>query len=80
MSKKEKLVERIKRLPSDFTWQELITLLSHFGFEEVRKGKTSGSRRAFVNAEKKIIRLHEPHPGNILKPYQLKEVIEFLGL
>ncbi len=81
MNKKEKLVERFRSSPNDFSWAELESLLGYFGFEEVRKGKTAGSRRAFVNAStKQIIRLHKPHPGNILKQYQIKEVREVLGI
>jgi len=38
----------------------------------------SGSRRLFVNSDKKKITLHEPHPGNkVKKPYK-KEVIKTL--
>jgi len=81
MSKKEKLLERFRSRPKDFTWQELVSLLGFFGFEGVSKGKTTGSRRAFINAEtKQIIRLHQPHPGNILKQYQIKEILEMLNL
>ncbi len=45
------------------------------------KGKSSGSRVAFINIHTKhIIRLYKPHPGNELKKYQidliLKELIE----
>ncbi len=80
MSKKEKLIERFQTKPTDFTWSELVNILACFGYEEVSKGKTAGSRRAFVNPEtKQIIRLHKPHPGSILKQYQLKEIQESLN-
>jgi len=46
------------------------------GYEETQKGKTSGSRVAFINKiEKHIIRLHKPHPGNELKDYVKKEIV-----
>ena len=81
MSKKEKLIERFQGKPTDFTWNELVSLLTYFGFEEISKGKTAGSRRAFINPEtKQIIRLHKPHPGSILKQYQLKEIQDILNL
>ena len=81
MSKIEKLIARIQASPNDFTWDELIRLLNHYGFEEIKKGKTAGSRRAFFHLEtKQIIRFHKPHPGNILKQYQLKEILELLNL
>jgi hypothetical protein len=56
----------------------LVTLLLYFGFEELKKGKTGGSRRKFVDGQKNMISLHKPHPGNILKEYAIKQVIEFL--
>ncbi|MBD0259933.1 MAG: type II toxin-antitoxin system HicA family toxin [Cytophagales bacterium] len=81
MSKKEKLVERFRSSPNDYSWAELESLLSYFGFAEIKKGKTAGSRRAFINASsKQIIRLHKPHLGSILKQYQIKEVREILGI
>lgn len=79
MTKKEKLLKRLLSEPSDFTWQELTTLLNYLGFEEVKTGKTGGSRRRFVNAENIIINLHKPHPSNILKKYQIKQIIEILS-
>lgn len=81
MSRKEKLVEKFCNSPNDFSRAELKSLLGYFVFEEVKKGKTAGSRRAFENAStKQIIHLHKPHPGNILKQYQVKEVREVLGI
>lgn len=49
MSTKEKLVERFKSQPKDFTFEELIRLFKLFGFEIGSKGKTSGSRMEFMN-------------------------------
>lgn len=81
MSKIEKLVERFQMKPKDLTWNELVKILKHYSYEEITTGKTAGSRRAFGHEETKhIIRLHEPHPGNIIKQYQIKEVLETLGL
>lgn len=80
MSKIEKLIERLRSRPKDFTWNELIKILKHYGFEETGRGKTDGSRRKFANAHSQIISLHEPHPQNILKQYQLNIVIEHLNL
>lgn len=75
MTTKDKLIKRFLSFPKDFTIDELSTLLGRFGFEVSNKGKTSGSRIAFINKENgAIIRIHKPHPGNIIKPYALKEV------
>ena len=79
MSKIEKLIQRLLSKPRDFTYEELVKILNHFGYEEVRKGKTAGSRRAFIReTNKHIIRLHKPHPGNILKMYVIDYLIEEL--
>lgn len=75
MSKFDKLKRRIKDIPKDFTYDELASLLGHLGYKEIRN---SGSSRTFVNDVKHTIRLHKPHPGNILKVYQIKEVIDEL--
>ena len=72
MSKYKKLLERFLSKPKDFTYSELRTLLNGFGYSEIQKGATSGSRVAFYNIDTKhIIRLHKPHPHNILKRYQI---------
>jgi hypothetical protein len=65
-------------IPKDFTWEDLVSLLSGFGFEEVSTGKTGGSRRRFLNDTGVIITLHKPHPQNILKRYQIQQIIEIL--
>lgn len=79
MSKKEKLLERLKNRPRDFTYEELRTLLNGFGYEEDQGGRTSGSRVKFINYEtKSIISLHKPHPENTLKSYQIDDVIDEL--
>lgn len=65
--------------PNDFTYNELVTLLSGFGYSEIKTGKTSGSSVAYINEESRhIIRLHKPHPGNILKNYQIEQITEEL--
>jgi len=72
MRKHEKLLQRFLSKPKDFSYNELKTLLRSFGYEEIKTGRTAGSRIAFYNNETShIIRLHKPHPKNILKRYQL---------
>jgi HicA toxin of bacterial toxin-antitoxin, len=79
MTRREKLLKRLLSQPKDFTWEELQTLLYGFGFEEVPTGKTGGSRRRFANENGIVISLHKPHPRNILKSYQIGQVIEILS-
>jgi hypothetical protein len=78
MAKIDKLIERLLSLPKDFTWDELIKILAHFGYKELHTGKTGGSRRKFAGHDNHVISLHKPHPGNILKHYQLKEIVASL--
>jgi hypothetical protein len=79
MSSSEKLLERFLKLPRDFTWEELNRLLARYGYCRNNKGKTSGSRVKFEKEDSDIcLDLHKPHPKNILKPYQMKDVLEFL--
>lgn len=81
MTTKDKLMERFKSLPKDFTFDELSRLLRGLGYEVSNKGKTSGSRVRFINRESKlIIDLHKPHPGNIVKLGALKDVYDKLVL
>lgn len=77
MSKKEKLIARLLSRPKDFTYDEARTLLCALGFEENNKGRTSGSRVAYFRDRDAII-LHKPHPSGVLKPYQVKQIIETL--
>jgi hypothetical protein len=78
MSQTEKLIRRLLSVPKDFTWEELSKVLIHFGYFEVKKGKTGGSRRKFADENRNVIVLHKPHPGNILKVYALKQIIAHL--
>jgi hypothetical protein len=79
MSSHEKLLERFLKLPKDFTWDELKRLLRRYGYYQSNKGKTSGSRVKFEKDGSDIcLDLHKPHPKNILKPYQMLDVLEFL--
>jgi hypothetical protein len=78
MGTKEKLIERLKNLPKDFTFDEAERLLSMFGYVKSNKGKTSGSKVMFIDKQNRKILLHKPHPGNIIKGYALKEVLNKL--
>jgi hypothetical protein len=79
MGTKEKLIERFRRQPKDFTFEELIRLFRVLGFEISQKGKTSGSRIEFVNSEKDIsYGAHKPHPDSAIKGYVMKQILEFL--
>ena len=80
MSVKDKLTERFKKQPKDFTFDELKNLLSGLGFVMSNKGKTSGSRVRFQHTELKIIiDIHKPHTqGAPIKENALKEIYNSL--
>lgn len=78
MTKRDKLIERFKAKPKDFSWDELCVLLKGFGFTEIVSGKTGGSRRKFIHSTLQPIILHKPHPGKILKRYQIKLIYDKL--
>ena len=74
MSKIERLILRFHSKPKDFTFSELKTILSFWGYDEIQG---SGSRVCFKSKSHKI-KLHKHHPGNLLKSYQIVLVIEEL--
>lgn len=77
MSKKAKLITRLKGKPKDLTWDEAQSVLIACGFK-LQKG-SGGSGRLFVHEAKGIrVRLHEPHPRPTLLPYMVDILIEGL--
>lgn len=79
MSKFDKAKERILLMPKDYTYTEARFLLSHLGFVEYNKGKTSGSRVKFYREkDNRIILLHKPHPSDVMKVGAVKDLVEHL--
>lgn len=79
VGRKEKLLSRFLSKPKDFSYNELKSLLNGFDYIEIKRGKSSGSRVAFIQEQTgHIIRLHKPHPHNVLKRYQLDYLEEEL--
>jgi hypothetical protein len=78
MTKQEKLLNKFISRPRDFTYNDLIRLLRGLGYKELQG---SGSRVVFHNEEiKHNIKLHKPHPGNVLERYQIDLIIQELKL
>ena len=78
MGQKEKLIQRLKSKPKDFTFDEAEVLLKYLSYVRSNKGKTSGSRVMFISEGHEAILLHKPHPQKELKAYQVKQLIETL--
>ena len=79
MGQKEKLIQRLKSRPKDFTFEEAESLLRYFSYERSDKGRTSGARVMFVSAEHPPILMHKPHPRKELLSYQVKQLLELLS-
>ena len=75
---KRKTYRTFQVVTANFTFEEMERLLSIFGYEKSNKGKTSGSRVIFKNGDKRPIMIHKPHPGNLIKGYAMKQVLNDL--
>lgn len=77
MSKKDKLIDRLMSKPKDFTFDEMESLLSYFGYKLKQDGTGSGVK--FIReGNNEVINFHKPHPNGILKRYVLDQIIEKL--
>jgi len=76
MSAYDKLLAKLGNLNAAFTWPELVRVLKALGFEQIQG---SGSRVKFDHKTAKVmINLHKPHPGNEIKAYVRRQIIEQL--
>ncbi|MFP1682581.1 type II toxin-antitoxin system HicA family toxin [Alloalcanivorax sp. C16-1] len=72
----DRLILRLLSLERTFTWEDLETLLGRLGY---RRQEGRGSRVKFTNGNsRQLINLHRPHPGNELKRYARRQIIEKL--
>jgi len=75
MTKKGKLVDKLTG-KGPFTWKDLNNLLILLGYTPLQG---SGSRVKFHHQDPTLtISLHRPHPGNEIKYYARKQIIETL--
>ena len=77
MSKKDKLLERLRKKPKDFTFDEMKSLLSYFGYE-LKQGGTGSGVKFVKEGSNEVINFHRPHPNGVLKSYILDQIIEKL--
>ena len=79
MPSKDKLLAKLfqKKLPRNFTKQELNALMSQCGCFTGQGGRGSGIR-FYHEATGRILAFDEPHPENELYPYQVKLTRQFL--
>ena len=80
MGKFEKAKERLKSIPNDYTYDEARSLLTHMGFREINKGKTSGSRVLFYrDRDERKICLHKPHPNKEMGLCNTQDLYDYLS-
>ncbi len=77
MSQKDKLIARLLSKPRDFTFNEMVSLLSYFGYE-LRQGGTGSGVKFTKSNSNEVINFHKPHPNGIMKRYVLDQVVEKL--
>lgn len=78
MSKYDTIKRKLKQGSGNLTFDELTTLLQHFGYQKDNKGRTSGSRIKFYKKDGHVIIMHKPHPRKTLLEYQVKQIRSIL--
>ncbi len=77
MSQAKKRIERLRSVPADFSWDELVVVLEDLGFKELTK-KGGGSHRTFMDAQERKIVTAKPHPSPNVRRYLLRDVLKKL--
>ena len=73
MVRSERLILEFKQCRGPFPYRELVRLLVSLDYVET--ATAGGSRRRFVHRPSgHVIRLHEPHPGNEIKEYMVRQI------
>ena len=78
MSTIEKLIDRLRQHPKDFSYADIKRVLESLGYAEDTGGKTTGSAVRFIHYDGDSIRFHKPHPGAELKLHTIKRVADYL--
>ena len=80
MSTLESKKNRLRGKPNDYTYRELVSLLTALGFTEASHGHASGSRVKFYRpSDQMIISLHQPHGNDhVLKRYAINDIYNAL--
>lgn len=77
MAQRDKKEARLRSIPADFTWDDLVSVLKANGF--VRADSSGGSHRVYHNEEFDLtLDLVKPHPGNEVKRYLLRNIVVVL--
>jgi predicted RNA binding protein YcfA (HicA-like mRNA interferase family) len=77
MSKRDKLIAKLRSCQHGFKWSELTSLLITLGYVQIQG---DGSRVKFDNGNPDdLINLHKPHPNKEIKAYALRQVLTKLN-
>lgn len=79
MSKHQKRIDRLLRLPKDYEWSEAQTLLEHCGYM-LKEGGSSHVTFYCQTEPNVVFHISKPHNRNppTLLHYQIKLLIDFL--
>jgi hypothetical protein len=78
MAKAHKRLERLKTSPTDYQWDELVTLLGDFNFSWFPKAGGSSHGIFYNSNTKRKFSISKPHNPTILKRYQITAVLKML--
>lgn len=78
MSSVNKIIKKFKNSSNNITFNETQRLLKKLGYKTDSKGKTSGSKIAFLKNGSQKITLHKPHIRNTLLAHQRQTIVEVL--
>lgn len=74
VSKYDRIKRKVNQGSGNLTFDEIVALLEHLGYEKDNKGRTSGSRIRFYREGAQTIIMHKPHPRKTLLDYQVKQI------
>jgi len=78
VSRREKLIEKMRRTPGSIRFAEVEALLRHQGFVHFN---TRGSHRTYHDASGRVLTIARPHGGRkTCDPDDIKTLLEVLGL
>ena len=77
MTRHDRRLDRLRSIPADFKWAELVPILEHLGYTQENG---SGSRRKFWREDNLApISLHEPHNNAPIGKTALRYVVDTLS-
>lgn len=82
MSQRDKLEQKLRAKPKpvSFPWDDLVTLMSSKGFKILTKRAKSSHFTFYHSASGLKVKLSRSHPDDVLKAYQISDVIEALDI